>query len=230
MDSGLRTVRLYGRLGAAFGREHRLAVRSPAEAVRALCALRPGFEKYLMTARDRGMAFTVFLGKRNLTEDQLDGPAGAADIRIAPVVMGAKRGGIFNIVLGAVLLFAGAVAGLYQMYGLSGVLTNMGWGMIAGGVVQLLAPQPKGLGAQDRPEDRPSYAFNGPVNTQAQGNPVPYVAGGPLIVGSAVISAGIVAEDVYVPTDSAAGGGGGGSGGGGGGGSPPWHLDWVAQE
>ena len=38
MIERIRTVRLYGWLGRAFGREHRLAVASPAEAVRALCA------------------------------------------------------------------------------------------------------------------------------------------------------------------------------------------------
>jgi len=39
----LRTIRLYGPLGTRFGREFRLAVDSPAEAVRALCVLLPGF-------------------------------------------------------------------------------------------------------------------------------------------------------------------------------------------
>ena len=38
MIERIRTVRLYGWLGRAFGREHRLAVASPAEAVRALRA------------------------------------------------------------------------------------------------------------------------------------------------------------------------------------------------
>lgn len=227
MVNTLRTVRLYGRLGTTFGRVHRLAVRSPAEAVQALCTIHPGFEKFMMTAKDKGMAFTVFLGKTNLTEEQLDGPAGPSDIRIAPVLLGAKSGGFFNIILGAVLVVAGGVLTGMGYGAIGKPIATLGWGMVTGGVVQLLAPTPKGIGAQDRPENTASYTFNGPVNTQAQGNPVPYVAGGPMIVGSAVISAGIVAEDVYVPTDSAADGGGGGSGGGGGGGSPPWHLDWV---
>jgi len=226
MRDTVRTVRLYGRLGAKFGRVHRLAVASPAEAVRALCTQLPGFERFLMNAKDQGMGFSVFLGRRNLDEDELAGPAGHDDIRIAPMLLGAKNGGVFNIILGAVLIFAGAVAGLFQMYPLAAALGSMGWGMIAGGVVQLLSPSPKGIGAQDSPDNRPSHAFNGPVNTQAQGNPVPYLFGGPMIVGSAVISAGIYAEDVYVPTSGAAAGGGGGSGGGGGGGSPPWHNEY----
>lgn len=39
MPERLRTIRLYGLLGARFGRKFRLAVSNPAEAVRALCAI-----------------------------------------------------------------------------------------------------------------------------------------------------------------------------------------------
>ncbi|MCC8470350.1 hypothetical protein [Xanthomonas phaseoli] len=73
-------------------------------------------------------------------------------------------------------------------------LINAGVAMVIGGLVQMLSPTPKGLGTQDSPDNRPSYAFNGPVNTQAQGNPVP-IAYGDTWTGSAVISGGIFAED-----------------------------------
>ncbi|MNL81044.1 Bacteriophage lambda tail assembly protein I [compost metagenome] len=58
----------------------------------------------------------------------------------------------------------------------------------------MLSPQQKGLSAADGPENGASYNFNGPVNTTAQGNPVPLLYGR-MIVGSSVISAGIYAED-----------------------------------
>lgn len=61
MIERIRTVRLYGWLGRAFGREHRLAVASPAEAVRALCALLPGFEKALADSGERGVRFALSL-------------------------------------------------------------------------------------------------------------------------------------------------------------------------
>ena len=38
---------LYGVLGARFGREHRLAVHSCAEAIHALCVSIPGFKRFL---------------------------------------------------------------------------------------------------------------------------------------------------------------------------------------
>jgi hypothetical protein len=76
-----------------------------------------------------------------------------------------------------------------------------GIAMIAGGVVQLLTPVPKGMSAKDASANTPSYNFNGPVNTEAQGHPVPLFYGGPMTVGSAVASAGIDTVDTaYVPT------------------------------
>ncbi|MNS78223.1 Bacteriophage lambda tail assembly protein I [compost metagenome] len=74
------------------------------------------------------------------------------------------------------------------------MMMSMGIAMAMGGVVQMLSPQQKGLSAADSPENGASYNFNGPVNTSAQGNPVPLLYGR-MIVGSSVISAGIFAED-----------------------------------
>jgi len=188
----LRTIRLYGQLGSRFGRSFRLAVNSPAEAVRALCAILPGFQQYLTRAKENGMAFAVFVGKQNLTKDQLQDPPGQEDIRIAPVLLGSKRGGVLNIILGVVLIVVGAYTSNVN-------LMVQGAVMVVGCVVQMLGPQPKGLGSQDSAENRPNYSMNGTVNTQAQGNPVPVAYGGHdqkgMLIGSAVISGGIMAED-----------------------------------
>ncbi|GAB2314496.1 tail assembly protein [Stenotrophomonas geniculata] len=192
MAERLRTIRLYGLLGARFGRKFRLAVSNPAEAVRALCVLLPGFQQYLMGAKDKGMEFAVFVGRQNLSKEQLQDPPGSDDIRIAPVLVGSKRGGILQTILGVVLIVVGAYTG-------NGQLIYSGAVMALGGVAQMLAPQPKGLGAKDSAENTPNYSMNGAVNTQAQGNPVPVAYGGHdnkgMFVGSAVISGGIYAED-----------------------------------
>lgn len=207
-DQPLRTVRLYGRLGAQFGRVHRLAVASCAEAVQALAVLLPGFEREMMTSKDRGVGYACFLGKRNLAEDRLCDPAGAEDIRIAPIVQGAKRGGLFQVVLGAALFFAapyiapvvGNAAGalgfdaINALVATTSTLSGMGAAMMLGGVAQLLSPQQRGLSAKDGPDNGASYNFNGPVNTTAQGNPVPLLYG-ELIIGSATVSAGIYSQD-----------------------------------
>lgn len=189
----LRTVRLYGKLGARFGRGFELAVASPAEAIQALCVLLAGFKRELLESRDKGIAYAVFVGKRNLSRDELELPPGRGEIRIAPVLMGSKRGGILQTIIGAVLVVVGAVVS-YFGFGAGTPIMQMGAAMMLGGVVQMLSPQPPGLSAKDSPENGASYNFNGPVNTSAQGNPVPLLYG-ELEVGSAVISGGIYAED-----------------------------------
>lgn len=220
MTETLRTIRLYGPLGAKFGRVHRLAVESCAEAVRALCVLLPGFEKDMLSSNERGVGYVCFLGKRNLDLDSLHTHAGDRDIRIAPVVQGAKRGGLGQIIVGALIVVAavytggaaagaagaggaaagGAAAGAAgagTFMGLAGgyaFAAQLGVSMMLGGAVQLLSPQQKGLSARDGPDNGSSYNYNGPVNTTAQGNPVPLLYG-ELYVGSATISAGVFAED-----------------------------------
>ena len=197
MAEKLRTIRLYGSLGTQFGRVHRLAVASAAEAVRAMCVVLPGFEKTLAESAERGACYAFFLGKKNIPEDQLSHPVGDAEIRIAPILAGSKRGGLFQTIAGVALVVIGAAINYFSMGSLSYIGTpvmQMGAALAIGGVVQMLSPQQRGLSAKDSPENGASYNFNGPVNTSAQGNPVPLLYG-EMFVGSAVISAGIAAED-----------------------------------
>ena len=195
----IRNVRLYGWLGTKYGRLHRFAVNSPAEAVRALASQFKGFEKDLLESKSKGCAFSVFLGKKNIGEPDLLMPPGAEDIRIAPVILGSKRGGLFQVLLGAALIagaafYSGGLAAAFTAKGFVGTTAILGASLAFGGIVQLLSPQQGGLSVKDSPDNGANYNFNGPVNTQAQGNPVP-VLYGRMIVGGAVISAGIYAED-----------------------------------
>ena len=164
---------------------HQLAVSNTAEAIKALAILIPGFEKYMLESKDDGITFSVFIGRDNIDETRLHDPIGASDIRIAPVIQGSKRGGLLQTIVGVALM----VASIWYP-----PLFNVGLALTMGGVAQMLSPQPQGLGSGDSPDNKPSYSFNGPVNTSAQGNPVPILYG-EMIVGSAVISAGIFAED-----------------------------------
>ncbi|EFH4099441.1 tail assembly protein [Escherichia coli] len=194
----LTTIRLYGVLGARFGRVHRLAVQTSAEAVKALCINLDGLESYLLNAKKNGMTFAVFRGRRNISADDFKNLAGSTDIRIAPVMEGAKKAGLFQTILGAVMVVAGIVV-TGMTFGSAGVIgagmVSAGIGMMAGGIYQMLSPQPKGLQGRDDPDNKPSYAFGGSVNTLAMGNPVALLYG-EREIGGAIISAGIVAEDI----------------------------------
>lgn len=122
-----------------------------------------------MSSRDRGIGYAVFVGERNIGEDELNHPVGSEDIRVVPMVMGAKNGGVFQIILGVVIIAAatmiGGPVGGAQAASWYGAAMGVGISMVVGGVVQLLTPMPKGMAAKDKPENTPSYAFNGPVNT-----------------------------------------------------------------
>lgn len=189
MSDKLRTVKLYGIAGARFGRVHRIAVASTREAVRALCVTVPGFEKFMMNAKDNGLTFAVFSGRKNLVEDELQHPVGEDEIRIAPVLVGSKKAGLFQTILGAALVVVGVFTSAYG----GSTLVGLGASMMLGGVMQMLSPQTSGL-AGAGPNNGTSYYFNGPVNSAAQGEPVPLVYGR-MTVGSKVISSGIFAQD-----------------------------------
>ena len=189
----MTTIKLSGSLAKMFGRAHQRLISTPREVFRALSVTVPGFEKYLNTSKARGLTYTVMVGKRNISESDLDFPNAGQEIRIVPVIIGSKRAGVLQTILGAAL-----VAVSIWMPGVSIAASNMmfaaGASMALGGIAQMLSPQPAGLASKQDADNQASYAFGGVTNTAAQGNPVPLLYGRRLI-GGAIISAGIYVED-----------------------------------
>lgn len=190
----MTTIKLSGSLANRFGRTHRRLISSTKEAFKALCVTIPGFEQYMMTTKQRGLTFVIFKGRRNIGKDELDLANAGKEIRIIPVIIGSKKGGVFQTILGAVLIVVGAVLTFTPFAGVAPYFYMSGASMMLGGVVQMLSPQVGGLASRQSPDNKPSYAFGGPVNSTAQGNPVG-VLYGKRRIGGAVISAGIYAED-----------------------------------
>ncbi|MBM1182196.1 tail assembly protein [Pseudomonas lundensis] len=179
-------IKLSGSLAQKFGRLHRRQIDSGSglEVFRALKATLAGFEEEIKRLDRLGMRFAIFRNGKNVGADEL-GRRGAKEIRIVPVVEGSKRGGILQTVIGAVLL----VASVWFPS-----LAPAGIALVAGGVIQMLSPQAKGLSQSAAPENLPSYAFGSAKNTTASGNPVP-ICIGDRRWGGAIISASIYAED-----------------------------------
>lgn len=198
----MNSVYLHGHLADMFGPVWRFEVRSPAEALRAIEANCRGFLAYLRRNSEPG--YHVVVGSLDNTDrsvDELHAGVGDQDIHIVPEVVGASgRQGWTQVILGAVLVVVGAV-GMFTPYGqaLGGAtwgqyLMGSGISMMLGGVVQLLTRPPSFGNPEESAENKPSYIFNGPINTQAQGHPVP-VGYGMLRVGGACVSTSIVVED-----------------------------------
>lgn len=198
----VKTIVLHGWLGKKYGAKYTMDISSPAEAIRALCSQVKGFHQELAKDKD---GFRIRANNDPYTKETLSYPFGSQEIlHIVPAICGSKDG-IGQLLLGVVLLGAAFIsmgtsfAGIELLGGVTvgQALTTIGVSMFLGGLSQLLFAPPKASKPSERPENKPSYSFNGPVNTIQQGNGVP-ICYGELIVGSQVVSAGFYAENIAV--------------------------------
>lgn len=195
-------IELGGPLGKVFGKEHHRLIEKLYEVGVSLAKTLPGFEQYMISSKQRGLTYAIFRGKKNIGFDDLGFPVSGEVIRIVPVVIGSKRAGLFQTVLGIALVTVAAFVTGGAAVGIGGAAFSGAWGTVAGigasmalgGIVQMLSPQPSGLASKQGADNRASYAFGGVTNTASQGYPVPLLYGRRQI-GGAIISAGIYVED-----------------------------------
>ncbi|MDM7117225.1 tail assembly protein [Klebsiella pneumoniae] len=194
MQEIMTKIELSGVLGKTFGNVHHRLISTVHEAGAALSGTIPGFEKFMNNSKEKGLTFAVFKGKKNISEDDLGFPVSGEVIRIVPVVIGSKKAGILQTILGAVLVVAGFISTFTPAAAAAPYLYSMGASMMLGGVIQMLSPQPGGLARKESSDNKASYAFGGVTNTASQGYPVGLLYGKRRI-GGAIISAGIYVED-----------------------------------
>lgn len=204
------TVRLLGEAGRRFGRQFRLAVKTPAEAVRALCVQIPALRQYLIESEQNGINWrAVTEHPDGLDEEQFLWPLSKRFV-LAPIPVG--RGGAGKIITGvAIVAFAVVTAGA-GIFGLGlgfGASTAIGIGtvgasLIFGGIADLLTPTPKmpnvagpgGIGSgatsgRSREEQGRSFTFDkSNANTQ-QGEVVPVLYGERIIGSLPTLSFGL---------------------------------------
>lgn len=197
----MTTILLSGSLAQAFGRKHlrQLETGTTIEAFSAMKHTIPGFEDFIRDAARKGLRYAIFRNRENVGESEFT-LSGTTEIRIVPVIAGSKNGGLFQTVVGVVLIAAGlfitgGTLGAASPFGTAMVM--MGASMVLGGVVQMLSPTPKAGSQQEQAstENKPSYLFNGAYNSTQQGLPVPVVYG-EMLVGSSVIAVGTWAEAI----------------------------------
>ena len=193
MNGSLIKIELFGALRENFGKEHMRIVANASEAIRALRHTIKGFEQFLNTSKARGLTYAVYRGNKNIGLDDLGFTITEDVIRIVPVIIGSKKAGLLQTILGVVLVAASIwIPGLG--IAASNIMFAAGASMALGGIVQMLSPQPAGLASKQDADNQASYAFGGVTNTAAQGNPVP-LGYGRRRIGGAIVSAGIYVED-----------------------------------
>ncbi len=187
---GMARICLYGDL-QRFGRRIDLRVKTGAEAIRALSLLLPGFRQHL----SQGW-YQLRIAGKDTGEGELSArlheplPDGAV-IHLLPRTAGAKNGGVFQIVAGAVLAVVGYAL---SWTGVGAVIGNLGVAMMLGGVAQMLAPKPKTPRTQTTDNGKQNTYFSSLDNMIAQGNVLP-VLYGEMRVGSRVVSQEISTAD-----------------------------------
>lgn len=190
-EASLKTVLLYGFLGRRFGRVHRFAIHTPAEAFHALSA---NFPDFLAALREQAGAVRVVAGLERDTET-LGAPLGEREtVRIIPVVAG---GGIeISALIGALSSAWASISAFMGTTLFMGLTVGHVLGSLAlMGVSALLSGGANNKGGDYKgTHNDPSYNFKGPVNTTRQGNCVP-VLYGELHVGSQTIHAAIDSEE-----------------------------------
>jgi len=207
----MRDIYLYGAAGQLHGSHFRIDVASPAEAVRALIALRPALRRVIREGQWRVVVGPPRL-RHSISVDLLNMNAGHQPIHFVPATRprgGGSGKGVGAIIVGVVLigaalvLSAGTLAAPLALGLTAGQVVLVGASMVLAGVVGLLSqpPSPDAATDQAAPADRPSFLFNGVTNNSQQGGPVPLVFGTHL-TGSIVVNAGLNAEDI--PTGESA--------------------------
>lgn len=202
----LTTVLLYGSLGKRFGKKWRLDVHTPKEIVDAISLRFPDFRRAIIEMRD--VDFGVTVGGEQIASDFWTFPNDGAEVTITPVVRGsAISKGWINVIAGVVLIAGSFIIDAYTG-GAFGAATHygtylLGASLILGGVAALLAPSPQTDGDTET-KTKPSYQFSTIINTVGQGGCVPAFYGGPMWIGSCVVSAEYESVDITQGSTSGA--------------------------
>lgn len=182
-------VRFYGSL-KQFGAEFRLDCKTPAEVVQALTSQIPKLRQFIQ----QGL-FTVRVGREYLDNRYLEQGLNQhlkedATVHFTPVLKGSKKAGLFQTIVGAVMVVVGTFTSLAG----GAALIAGGIGLMAGGVAQMLTKMPSMKSGKEA-EKKQSTSFSNLSNMAAQGRPVP-LAYGRIRVGSLIISQGIETMDI----------------------------------
>ncbi|QIA76635.1 tail assembly protein [Rodentibacter caecimuris] len=199
-------VRFYGAL-KQFGTEFNLEVNNTAEIIRALTCQIPNLRQFLQQGLFKVRIGKDYLDRRYLEKGMFYQLKEGMSVCFTPVLKGAKRAGIFNIVVGAVLIaaswYAGGAAGWAYLgasgYGMATMAFMAGASMILSGVSQMLTKMPSMDIGKSESEKKNSTSFSSLSNMAAQGKPMP-LAYGRIRTGSLIISQGIETMDVDVAT------------------------------
>ena len=199
-------VTFAGDLARRFGASHSFAVKTPNEAIRALCQLIPGFRSFMTSAHEKGIFFQIITSNSDegITYDDLG--LGCRSFTLVPVITGSlfglfkgKGGGILAILAGVALvafamtgfgtgIFVGLEAGSF-LAGVQTATMSLGFGLLFTGVAQLFAPGvPTGTKNISEGRDADDSISSGAAPVAVNGEAVPLLFGEYLVSRMPVVA------------------------------------------
>lgn len=155
-----RRIHLHGKLRALYDGVLELDATSVAEAINGFCRILK-----IRVDPVRGRMPVKILGFD--TAESLYAQSDTVDLHVFPAFSGAK--GIFQVIIGAILIAVAIIAPFGMSAIVATALLSMGASMLLGGILELLAPVPKGPKQADY--------LGQPGNTTANGTPIPLLFG-----------------------------------------------------
>lgn len=217
----MKSLYLYGVLAEKYGAgPHTFDAHTPHELIRALVVNADDeIDNIIRSGSWHFVAGPIETGNY-LDESELILGSSENEFHLLPVVKGS--GGIGKIILGVVLIgiaawftfgaggaaaaaLGGTAAPAVSGFTVLGMTVSwatvgmFGASLALSGIAEVMAGSPKigDYSSQERPDNMPSFMFNGPVNTSTQGQPCPLVYGR-FRVGSYVVSAGVEIEELPI--------------------------------
>ena len=192
----LSKIKVYGKLARFLGqRTFEAEINCTLDAIRFLTANFPNLQSHMIEQN-----YFVKVGDYEVNDKELDVPVGQQEIKIVPVVVGAK--GIGKIIAGVVLVgaviatggFGGAAIGTFGIgagsIGVGTIVAGIGANLILTGAAEMMTPVENNTDN----DDPASFSFNGILNTINAGVAIPVVYG-EVFTGSIIVSAGLDTDD-----------------------------------
>lgn len=162
----LRRIHLHGSLKNIHPEVIEVHAATVAEALKAVTRQIKGFAGNAVTGplRVKVVGFE--------TVESLIAPSDARDLHIFPQLNGGKRGGFFQILIGAVLIAASFIPGVGTTF--APILLKVGIMMVLGGILQLFNTPKRDN--KDK-EEKKSHYLGAPKNTVEIGTRIPILCG-----------------------------------------------------
>lgn len=174
-----------------------LYAKTPFEIIGLMEANYPGFKQDLLTHK---YGLVLYSGEDEEVEaegvvaERMMMPFSQDHAMFVPIPRG-EAGTAFFWVTSQIVTYTGitSMVGVYLAAAVAAVVIGTGISLALSGLASLIMPD-----TPDTEDNVTGYQFNGPVNTSRQGAPVPVCYGGPILVGSQVISVALATEDIPV--------------------------------